>query len=79
MGNISPKTLSHRLKMLEAAEILTRQAFAEIPPRVEYNLTEKGHALCIVLEAMREFGEHYLDPEYEKVVDGHNHRETKSS
>lgn len=60
LGHVSPKTLSQRLKMLEAAEILTRQAFAEIPPRVEYSLTEKGHALVKVIEAMREFGEQYL-------------------
>lgn len=60
LGNISPKTLSHRLKMLEQAGILTRRAYAEIPPRVEYALTEKGHALCQVIEAMRHFGETYL-------------------
>lgn len=60
LGSVSPKTLSQRLKMLEAAEILTRHAYAEIPPRVEYSLTEKGHALLSIVEAMREFGEQYL-------------------
>jgi DNA-binding HxlR family transcriptional regulator len=60
LGHVSPKTLSQRLKMLEHAEILTRQAFAEIPPRVEYSLTEKGFALVKIIEAMREFGEQYL-------------------
>lgn len=57
---ISPKTLSQRLKMLESAAIISRQAFPEIPPRVEYSLTDKGHALYEVLEAMRLFGESYL-------------------
>lgn len=57
---VSPKTLSQRLKMLEASKILTRQAFAEIPPRVEYELTDKGHALNQLLDAMREFGERHL-------------------
>jgi DNA-binding HxlR family transcriptional regulator len=61
LGNVSPKTLSHRLKMLEHMAILTRRAYAEIPPRVEYELTEKGRALCPVIEAMRTFGETYLD------------------
>jgi DNA-binding HxlR family transcriptional regulator len=60
LANVSPKTLSHRLKMLESADILTRHAFAEIPPRVEYSLTEKGQALSSVIEAMRTFGEQYL-------------------
>lgn len=60
LGHVSPKTLSQRLKMLESAAILTRHAYAEIPPRVEYSLTDKGHALVKIIEAMREFGEQYL-------------------
>lgn len=64
LGSVSPKTLSHRLKMLEHADILTRQAYAEIPPRVEYKLTEKGYALSQVIEAMRLFGEQYLHDAY---------------
>ena len=60
LGNVSPKTLSNRLKMLESADILTRHAFAEIPPRVEYTLTERGHALYAIIEAVRTFGEEYL-------------------
>ena len=63
LGQVSPKTLSHRLKLLEHAQILTRQAFAEIPPRVEYTLTEKGCALSELMEAMRHFGEQYLPAE----------------
>ena len=42
LGNVSPKTVSQRLKMLEEIGFVQRQAFAEIPPRVEYRLTEKG-------------------------------------
>jgi DNA-binding HxlR family transcriptional regulator len=64
LGNVSPKTQSHRLKMLEHADILTRQAYAEIPPRVEYKLTEKGCALSQIIEDMRRFGEQYLRNEY---------------
>jgi DNA-binding HxlR family transcriptional regulator len=60
LGNVSPKTLSHRLKMLENADILTRRAYAEIPPRVEYTLTDKGRALCHIIDAMRTFGEQFL-------------------
>jgi DNA-binding HxlR family transcriptional regulator len=63
--NVSPKTLSHRLKMLESANILTRHAYAEIPPRVEYSLTEKGHALSAIIESMRAFGQQYLSDDFE--------------
>lgn len=45
LGDISPKTLSDRLKELENANIIKREAFAEIPPRVEYSLTEEGAEL----------------------------------
>lgn len=45
LGDISPKTLADRLKELENANIVKREAFAEIPPRVEYSLTEEGAEL----------------------------------
>lgn len=60
MGNASPKTLSQRLKMLEETGFVQRQAFLEIPPRVEYRLTEKGLALINIMEAIKQFGERYL-------------------
>lgn len=63
MGNVSPKTVSQRLKMLEEDGFVDRHAFAEIPPRVEYELTEKGQALADVLEAIRQFSERYLSDE----------------
>lgn len=45
LGNISPKSLSDRLKELEKAGLVERKAFAEIPPRVEYTLTPDGEDL----------------------------------
>lgn len=60
LGNISPKTLSQRLKMLEEARFVDRHAYIEIPPRVEYSLTEKGKALLGILEAIRDFSMQYL-------------------
>lgn len=60
MGNVSPKTVSNRLKMLEEIKFVQRQAFAEIPPRVEYRLTERGLALVDIMEAINQFGERYL-------------------
>jgi DNA-binding HxlR family transcriptional regulator len=60
MGSASPKTLSQRLKMLEETGFVQRKAFLEIPPRVEYRLTEKGQALVDIMEAIKQFGERYL-------------------
>src|SRR6516164_8759413 len=60
MGNISPKTLLQRLKTLEEIGFVQRQAYPEIPPRVEYRLTEKGLALIDIMEAIKLFGERYL-------------------
>ncbi len=60
MGSASPKTMSQRLKMLEETGFVQRQAFLEIPPRVEYRLTEKGLALVDIMEAIKQFGERYL-------------------
>ncbi len=60
LQGISPKTLSERLRSLEEEGILVRQTFAEIPPRVEYSLTEKGHDLVYVIESMRNYGNQWL-------------------
>jgi DNA-binding HxlR family transcriptional regulator len=60
LHGISPKTLSERLKRLEEAGVVDRCCFAEVPPRVEYSLTAKGHALLPVIESMRAFGAAWL-------------------
>ena len=60
LHGISPKTLSERLKRLEEADVVERQCFAEVPPRVEYSLTEKGFALLPVIDQMRAFGNRWL-------------------
>jgi len=57
---ISPKTLSDRLKRLEEADVIVRECFAEVPPRVEYSLTPRGFALLPVIESMRAFGTAWL-------------------
>jgi DNA-binding HxlR family transcriptional regulator len=58
--SISPNTLSQRLKTLEAGELITRQSYPEIPPRVEYSLTEKGIALYDIIKAMSDFQLRYM-------------------
>lgn len=54
---VSQKTLTRNLRELEASGILTRKAFAEVPPRVEYDLTENGKALMPVFAALRTWQE----------------------
>src|SRR6476619_3302967 len=56
LHGISPKTLSERLRTLEEEGVVLRQTFAEVPPRVEYSLTVKGHDLVQVVECMRCYG-----------------------
>lgn len=60
LHGISPKTLSERLRSLEEEGIVVRQTFAEVPPRVEYSLTEKGYDLVQVVESMRTYGKRWL-------------------
>lgn len=59
VGNINPRTLSQRLDDLEAHGIITRQSFAEVPPRCEYTLTKKGEDLLPILKQMAAWGTKY--------------------
>jgi DNA-binding HxlR family transcriptional regulator len=60
LQGISPRTLSLRLRELEENGIVERRSYAEVPPRVEYALTQKGEALIPIVEAMRSYGENWL-------------------
>ena len=60
LAGISPRTLSLRLRALEEEGIVERQTFAEVPPRVEYALTDKGSALAPLIDDMRTYGTRWL-------------------
>jgi DNA-binding HxlR family transcriptional regulator len=60
LAGISPRTLSLRLRALEEEGIVARRTFPEVPPRVEYALTEKGRALVPIVEDMRAYGKRWL-------------------
>jgi DNA-binding HxlR family transcriptional regulator len=60
LEGISPRTLSLRLRALEEEGIVERHTFPEVPPRVEYALTEKGLALLPIVEDMRVYGERWI-------------------
>lgn len=58
---INTRTLTSRLKSLERDRVITRKEFAhEMPPKVEYTLTEKGTALSNILDQLREYGKKYM-------------------
>ncbi len=59
---ISPSILASRLRELEQQGIVTRTSFNEIPPRVEYTLTQKGRDALPVVEALRTYGTRWLAP-----------------
>jgi DNA-binding HxlR family transcriptional regulator len=60
LDGISPRTLSLRLRALEDQGIVERRTSTEVPPRVEYALTEKGRALMPLIEDMRVYGRRWL-------------------
>jgi DNA-binding HxlR family transcriptional regulator len=60
LAGISPRTLSLRLRALEEEGIVERNTFAEVPPRVEYRLTDKGEALLPLIDDMRTYGREWL-------------------
>lgn len=60
LEGISPRTLSLRLRALEEEGVVERHTFPEVPPRVEYALTEKGEALVPLIDDMRRYGTRWL-------------------
>src|ERR671936_3192047 len=67
LEGISPRTLSLRLRALEEQGIVERQTYPEVPPRVDYALTEKGRALVPIVESMRAYGLEWLFDDCEAV------------
>ena len=57
IGEISFKTLSSTLKELEADQLVHRKEYPQIPPKVEYSLTERGKSLIPILDGMCEWGD----------------------
>ena len=59
IGGISQKVLTANLRAMEEGGLIKRKVYAEVPPRVEYSLTETGRSLRSVLDAMTDWGERY--------------------
>ena len=56
LKTIADKTLSQNLKELEADDLIVRTVYPQIPPKVEYTLTERGHSLVAVLDKLCDWG-----------------------
>jgi len=59
INGISQKVLTEKLREMESDGLVLRKAYAEIPPKVEYSLTELGDTLGPVLDSLKEWGEMY--------------------
>jgi DNA-binding HxlR family transcriptional regulator len=59
LKGISPRTLSQRLDEMEQCGLISKKSYAEVPPRVEYTLTNKGKDLFPILKSMAEWGDKY--------------------
>ena len=66
IGRISQKVLTSNLRSMEEDGLLTRKVYAEVPPRVEYTLTELGKSLQPILLAMQQWGLEYQEMQFKK-------------
>ncbi len=57
---IAHKTLSNQLKELEASNLIHREQYNEVPPKVEYSLTDEGKTLIPILDLMYQWGDHHI-------------------
>lgn len=61
IGTVSPKVLTSHLRSMEKDGLVEREIFAEVPPRVEYTLTELGESLKPILDTMKDWGINYQE------------------
>jgi len=64
---VTQKMLTQQLRELEAAGLIHRQVYAEVPPRVEYSLTELGQSVVPILQQMFQWGKDYLEMNQEQA------------
>lgn len=67
INSVSKKTLTNQLRELEEDDLIKRTIYPEIPPKVEYAITEKGKTLLPILELMCEWGEKNISEKFEMI------------
>lgn len=60
ISSVTARVLTHQLRELEAQGLIARKVYPEVPPRVEYSMTELGRSLMPILTAMRDWGAKFL-------------------
>ena len=60
LPNVTQRMLTNQLRELEADGLVTRRVYAEVPPRVEYSLSERGRSLAPVIRALKEWGDEHV-------------------
>ena len=65
LSQVSQRTLTNQLRELEADGLISRTVYAQVPPKVEYSINEKGRSLAQILELMCEWGEKNMDERFE--------------
>jgi DNA-binding HxlR family transcriptional regulator len=70
LPNVTAQILSVQLRQLEADEIVTRKVYAEVPPRVEYELSEYGRTLSRVMDELEAWGTTYLQRQKKQFAEG---------
>lgn len=73
LGDISQGSLTKQLRELEDDEIISRKVYPEVPPRVEYFLTDKGKKLISIFNSMEEFGIFWVDEHIKKMKNSKKH------
>lgn len=68
LNNVSQKTLTNQLRELETDGLISRKIYPQVPPKVEYSITEKGKTLFPILELMCEWGEKNIDDRFELTM-----------
>ncbi|HEQ9687585.1 TPA: helix-turn-helix transcriptional regulator [Streptococcus pyogenes] len=84
IGSVSQKVLTAQLRAMEADGLVHREVYAEVPPRVEYSLTETGLSLAPVIEAMSDWDQTYQEKHADLFEEGQRkelpeHTETERS
>lgn len=73
VGTISQKVLTTNLRLMEEDGLIERKVYAQVPPKVEYTLTDIGYSLAVVLDAMAEWGSGYR--QFLKILEKHERKD----